>query len=261
MKIDLAGPERRGLAMRLNEFAGYLAVALAALATGLIAARYGLRPQPFFLGVLFVVVGLVLSIALVRETRAHAEHEARTERPEGALSQGEVFARTSFRDPDLSAVSQAGFVNNLNDGMSWGLFPLFFAAAGMSLRDISWLAAVCPAVWGVGQLLTGALSDRFGRKWLIASGLWVQAAGIATVAVSDSFPGFAGGAVLLAWGPRWSIRRCSPRSATSRTRAGARRRSACTGSGAISATRPAPCSPVPRLICSGSKRPSWPWPS
>ncbi len=200
MKIDLAGPERRGLAMGLNEFAGYVAVALAALATGLIAARYGLRPQPFFLGVVFVVVGLFLSTGLVRETRAHAEHEAGTERFEPAVSQGEVFARTSFRDPDLSAVSQAGLVNNLNDGMSWGLFPLFFAAAGMSLRDIGWLTAAYPAVWGGGQLFTGALSDRFGRKWLIASGLWVQAAGIAMVAVSRAFSGFAAGAVLLGLG-------------------------------------------------------------
>ncbi len=126
--------------MGLNEFAGYVSLAVSALATGLIAARYGLRPQPFVLGVLFVAAGLVLSAALVRETRAHAEHEAGRGGPVPALSRGEVFARTSFRDPDLSAVSQAGLVNNLNDGMSWGLFPLFFAAAGMSLRDIGWVS-------------------------------------------------------------------------------------------------------------------------
>lgn len=200
MKIDLAGPERRGLAMGLNEFAGYVAVGLAALATGWVAAVWGLRPQPFFLGVAFVAVGLVLSIALVRETRGHAQHEAHASGSVPILSQAEIFARTSFRDRDLSAVSQAGFANNLNDGMSWGLFPLFFAAAGMGLREIGWLAALYPAVWGVGQLFTGALSDRIGRKWLIASGLWVQAAGIALVPTSSSFAVFAAAAALLGVG-------------------------------------------------------------
>jgi MFS family permease len=200
MKIDLAGPERRGLAMGLNEFAGYVAVGLAALATGWVAAVWGLRPQPFFLGVVFVAVGLVLSIALVRETRGHAHHEAHAAGAVPTLSQGEIFARTSLRDRNLSAVSQAGFANNLNDGMSWGLFPLFFAAAGMGLREIGWLAALYPAVWGVGQLFTGALSDRIGRKWLIASGLWVQAAGIALVPASSSFAVFATAAALLGVG-------------------------------------------------------------
>jgi MFS family permease len=200
MKIDLAGPEQRGLAMGLNEFAGYLAVASAALATGLIAARFGLRPEPFFLGVVFAVVGLALSIALVHETRGHAELESAGQRGGALLSQREVFVRTSFRDRDLSAVSQAGLVNNLNDGMSWGLFPLFFAAAGMSLPQIGWLAAAYPAVWGLGQLFTGPLSDRIGRKWLIAAGLWVQALGIALVPASSCFTAFAVGAVLLGLG-------------------------------------------------------------
>jgi MFS family permease len=111
-------------------------------------------------------------------------------------------------------VSQAGLVNNLNDGMAWGLFPLFFAAAGMSLQQIGWLAAIYPGVWGAGQLVTGALSDRIGRKWLIAGGMWVQAAGIAAVALSSRFVGFAAGGVLLARAPRWSTRRSSPRSGT-----------------------------------------------
>jgi MFS family permease len=200
MKIDLAGPDRRGLAMGLNEFAGYLAVALAALATGLVAARYGLRPQPFYLGVAFVAVGLLLSALVVRESHEHARHEAQSRATGGDLSQREVFWRTSLRDRDLSAVSQAGLVNNLNDGMAWGLFPLFFAASGMHLRQIGWLAAIYPAVWGVGQLLTGALSDRVGRKWLIAAGMWVQALGIALVVLSSGFGGFAGGGVLLGAG-------------------------------------------------------------
>jgi MFS family permease len=200
MKIDLAGPERRGLAMGLNEFAGYGAVALSALATGHIAAAYGLRPQPFYLGIAFVVVGLGLSALVVRETRAHARHEARERADQAAMSQREVFLRTSFTDRNLSSVSQAGLVNNLNDGMAWGLFPLFFAAGGMSLQQIGWLAAIYPGVWGAGQLVTGALSDRVGRKWLIAGGMWVQATGIALVVLSSRFAGFAAGGVLLGAG-------------------------------------------------------------
>jgi MFS family permease len=201
MKIDLAGPERRGLAMGLNEFAGYVAVALSALATGHLAAAYGLRPEPFYLGVAFVAVGLGLSSVLVRETRGHARYEARNHAPrEAPTPQREVFVRTSITDRELSSVSQAGLVNNLNDGMAWGLFPLFFAAAGMSLEQIGWLAAIYPAVWGAGQLLTGALSDRIGRKWLIAGGMWVQAGGITVVVLSSRFAGFALGGVLLGAG-------------------------------------------------------------
>lgn len=200
MKIDLAGPERRGLAMGLNEFAGYMALALSALLTGHVAASYGLRPQPFYLGVAFALAGLGLSALLVRETHGHARYEARAHAPQAATSQREVFVRTSLTDRELSSVSQAGLVNNLNDGMAWGLFPLFFAAAGMSLQQIGWLAAIYPGVWGAGQLVTGALSDRIGRKWLIAGGMWVQAVGIAVVVLSSRFAGFAIGGVLLGAG-------------------------------------------------------------
>jgi MFS family permease len=201
MKIDLAGPERRGLAMGLNEFAGYLAVALSALATGHVAAVYGLRPEPFYLGVGFVAAGLGLSAVMVRETHEHARHEARNLAPQGTVpSQRQVFVRTSFTDRELSSVSQAGLVNNLNDGMAWGLLPLFFAGAGMSLEQIGWLAAVYPGVWGAGQLVTGALSDRVGRKWLIVGGMWVQAAAITVVVLSSRFAGFAVGGVLLGIG-------------------------------------------------------------
>jgi MFS family permease len=203
MKIDLAGPARRGFAMGVNEFAGYGAVALSALASGYVASRYGLRPQPFLLGVMFAVIGLGLSALLVRETHAHARHEVKFHHPEpvaGAPSQREIFFRTSFRDRELSSISQAGLVNNLNDGMAWGLFPLFYAAAGLSLERIGWLAAIYPGVWGIGQLFTGALSDRVGRKWLIAGGMWVQAGGIVLIVVSTQLAGFAAGAVLLGAG-------------------------------------------------------------
>ena len=177
MKIDLVGPKQRGLAMGLNEFAGYVAVAGSALATGWIAARYGLRPQPFYLGIGYVAVGLALSAIAVRETQHHVAHEARTQHAAVQAvdlpSQREIFRRTSLTDRNLSSVSQAGLVNNLNDGMAWGLFPLVFAAAGMSLSQIGTLAAIYPAVWGVTQVFTGALSDRTGRKPLITWGMWV----------------------------------------------------------------------------------------
>jgi len=203
MKIDLAGPRSRGLAMGLNEFAGYFAVAIAAWATGFVASVYGLRPEPFYLGVAFVAFGLVLSAFVVRETHGHAHHESSLadggEAPQ-EVSQSEVFARTTWRDRNLSAATQAGLFNNLNDGLAWGLFPLIFAAAGMGLATIGALAAIYPAVWGASQLVTGALSDRVGRKWLIAGGMWLQAVGIAVTAVSSDFPGFASGAVLLGIG-------------------------------------------------------------
>ena len=203
MKIDLVGPTERGLAMGLNEFAGYVAVAASALATGWIAARYGLRPQPFYLGVGFAIVGLVLSALLVRDTRHHVAHESAllgTLPPEGIPTPREVFWRTTLFDANLSSVSQAGLVNNLNDGMAWGLFPLIFAAAGMDLAQVGLLAAIYPATWGVCQLATGALSDRTGRKPLIVWGMWIQAAGIGVVTMAHAFAGFVIGAVLLGIG-------------------------------------------------------------
>jgi MFS family permease len=198
MKIDLVGPRRRGLAMGLNEFAGYLAVAASALLTGWIAAHYRLWPKPFYAGVVFVVVGLLLSALLVRETRHHVAVESQP--LDVAPSQRDIFLRTSMRDRDLSSVSQAGLVNNLNDGMAWGLFPLLFVGARMDLAQTGMLAALYPATWGVAQLWTGAWSDRVGRKWLITVGMWVQAVGIAGVALARGFAGFAGGSVVLGLG-------------------------------------------------------------
>lgn len=202
MKIDLAGPKNRGMAMGLNEFAGYFAVALSALATGFIAAEYGLRPQPFYLGIGFVVLGTLLSIFAVKETHHHVAHESKIAGAPAhdTLTQKQIFARTSLTDRELSSVSQAGLVNNLNDGMAWGLFPLIFAAASMSMAQIGTLAAIYPAVWGLAQLFTGAWSDRVGRKWLIAGGMWTQAVGIVFIALGSSFAMFAAGAVFLGVG-------------------------------------------------------------
>jgi MFS family permease len=202
MKIDLAGPERRGLAMGLNEAAGYGAVALTALATGAIAAHAGLRPEPFYLGIAYAGVGLGLSALFVRETHGHARHESAnaTTTVSASLSTREVFRLTSYREPALSAVSQAGLVNNLNDGLAWGLFPILFASHGLSIERIGLLAALYPAVWGFGQLATGTLSDRWGRKRLIAGGMFVQAGALALIATATSFAPWALGAVLLGAG-------------------------------------------------------------
>jgi MFS family permease len=218
MKIDLAGPERRGLAMGLNEAAGYLAVALTAYLTGLIAARAGLRPEPFYLGLAYAGLGLGLSALLVRETRGHAELEASLayadpptvpkqgpdSEPSAAtverLSTREVLTLTSLREPALSACSQAGLVNNLNDGLAWGLLPLLFVRGGLPIAQVGLLAALYPAVWGLGQLLTGPLSDRLGRKPLITAGMLVQALALAGIAVAGSFLPWAACAVLLGAG-------------------------------------------------------------
>lgn len=200
MKIDLVGPSRRGLAMGLNEFSGYIALAGSALATGWIAAHFGVTPQPFYLGVVFVLFGVVLSIFLVRETRHHVALESRSKSGEPTLTSREIFWRTTLADRDLSSVTQAGIVNNLNDGMAWGLFPLFFLAAQLPTQQIAVLVALYPATWGVVQLFTGAVSDRIGRKWLIASGMWIQAIGIMVVATSRAMGPFAIGCILLGLG-------------------------------------------------------------
>lgn len=207
MKIDLVGPARRGLAMGLNEAAGYGAVSLAALAAGYVASVSALRPQPFYLGVVFAVAGLVLSVFFVRETRGHASQEgntraAETDGPTGPRrpSFAHVLLLTSWKDRALFSVSQAGLVNNLNDGMAWGLLPLFFKSAGLDVGRIAALAALYPAVWGVGQLATGALSDRLGRKGMIVAGMWLQAAGILGLPLGQDMVAWAAAMGLLGLG-------------------------------------------------------------
>jgi MFS family permease len=207
MKIDLVGSKQRGLAMGLNEFAGYLAVALAALGTGYLAQAYGLRPEPFYLGIGCAAAGLALSLLFVRETRHHVTVEAKDFRSASdvaghgtGLKTREIFAQASWRDPALSSASQAGMVNNLNDGIAWGLFPLFFAAAGLDVAEIGILSFTYPAVWGLLQLWTGALSDRWGRKRLIAGGMLVQGGALAAIALVRGFWPWVGAAALLGVG-------------------------------------------------------------
>lgn len=186
MKIDLVGPKQRGLAMGLNEFAGYLAVGLAAYFSGAVAAAYGLRPWPFALGIIAVAAGLLLSAFAVRETHGHAKHEAgKPTAP--APSFRSIFGEVSWRNKTLSAISQAGLVNNLNDGLAWGILPLYFAAHGNSVGQIALLAAAYPTSWGALQLVTGALSDRVGRKVMIVWGMWLQAFAIALFLVVGPF--------------------------------------------------------------------------
>jgi MFS family permease len=189
MKIDLAGPARRGLALGLNEAAGYGAVAVAAAVTGAIAAAYGPRPWPFVMGIGISVLGLTLSAAFVRETHGHAREEARLHHQQPTAEQPfrETFVITSARDPSLSAVCQAGLVNNLNDALVWGLMPLYLAAQGLSVGRIGVVAAAYPASWGIAQLGTGAWSDRVGRKPLIVAGLFLQAIGIAGLAAAGTY--------------------------------------------------------------------------
>jgi MFS family permease len=202
MKVDLVGPKSRGLAVGLNEFAGYLSVGLTAFLTGYIAARYGLRPQPFYLGIGYAAVGLVLATLLVRDTRHHVRLEASRHAAASMDTLGfwQIFRRTSFGDRNLLAASQAGLVNNLNDGMSWGIFPLFFASFGLGVERIGTLKAVYPVVWGVLQTVTGPLSDRWGRKGLIAAGMWVQAVALCLTAATHSYRWWLVASVLLGVG-------------------------------------------------------------
>jgi MFS family permease len=201
MKIDLVGPKSRGLAVGLNEFAGYLAVGVTAYLTGYLASEYGLRPAPIYLGVAYAILGAALSITLVRDTREHVRLEAAGHARQAApISFREIFFLTSFRDRNLFAASQAGLVNNLNDGMSWGIFPLFFASFGLAVDRIGLLKAVYPATWGILQVATGPLSDRWGRKGLIVAGMWVQAAGLFLTGATSHFEWWLVGSLLLGVG-------------------------------------------------------------
>ena len=219
MKIDLVGPTRRGLAMGINEAAGYGAVSASAIAAGYLAATYALRPQPFLLGIGFALAGLVLSLFFVRESHGHARHEAAllavpAQQTETSVQQTtavsaahppapsfkDIFLLTSWKNRTLFGVSQAGLVNNLNDGLAWGLFPLFFAAGGLSIAQIGLLAGIYPGVWGMAQLLTGALSDRLGRKGMIVGGMLLQGMAIGLLPLVHGYAWWIVAMVLLGLG-------------------------------------------------------------
>ncbi|MFN2490891.1 MAG: MFS transporter [Actinomycetota bacterium] len=197
MKIDLAGPRRRGLAMGLNEFAGYVAVAVSAAASGWLASRYGLRPEPLFLGVAVAGLGLGLSAFFVRETTSHMELENRSA---PGRSFREVAALGSYRQRGLAAVSRTGLVNNANDALAWGLLPLLMVGQGLDTLQVGTVAGIYPAVWGVAQLLTGVWSDRVGRRLPVALGMWTQASALFWFWAGDGFPQMVGAAVLLGLG-------------------------------------------------------------
>jgi MFS family permease len=207
MKIDLVGPKQRGLAMGLNEFAGYLAVALAALGAGYMAAGLGVRSGPVWIGGSAAVLGLAFTLFFVRDTGDHVdlEHAMADRAIEGGPDELPTGIRArlwhaSWSRRPLFAANQAGFVNNLNDGLAWGLFPLFFSAYGLTVREIGWLAALYPAVWGVAQVGTGALSDRTGRRALIVIGMLLQAAGLGLFALASGFAWWATAAAILGLG-------------------------------------------------------------
>jgi len=197
MKVDLVGPKRRGLALGLNEFAGYFSVGVVSWATGYIAGHYALRPHPFYLGIAIALIGLTLSLLFARETLGHARLEARGHAtPPTSATLGHIFYVTTIGNASLFAACQAGLVNNLNDGMSWGIYPLFFAGFGLGVEAIGVIKAVYPGVWGVLQIATGPLSDRWGRKGLIAGGMIVQAAGIWVTVMVPAYPAWLTGAAL-----------------------------------------------------------------
>ncbi len=188
MKIDLVGEKNRGLAMGLNESAGYLAVGIVAFLTGWIASEYGLRPYPFYMGLGFAVFGLIFSYFLVKDTAHHVHAEAGMSNMKKMKN---IFAETSWINPNLGSVTQAGLVNNLNDGMIWGLFPILLASKHFSLDEIGKIAAIYPSVWGIGQLVTGKLADHLVKKTMLFWGMIMQGATIITMAFASTFTEFA----------------------------------------------------------------------
>ena len=197
MKIDLAGPRNRGLAMGLNESAGYLAVGLVAFLTGWIASEYGLRPYPFYLGIGFAVIGLLSSWLLVNDTRGHVQSESQTSTVKKLRH---IFKETSWTHPNLGSVTQAGLINNLNDGMIWGLLPVLLAARGFDLLTVGELVAIYPVVWGIGQLVTGKLADILPVKGMLFWGMLGQGLAIAGLLLAQSYWHFALLGVLLGVG-------------------------------------------------------------
>ncbi|MEX0646901.1 MAG: MFS transporter [Balneolaceae bacterium] len=189
MKIDIAGEKDRGLAMGLNEFSGYLAVAVIAFLTGWVASEYGLRPYPFYVGIFMAALGLLMSIFLVRDTAPFVEHESRNHKEDRVKKN--LFWEVSFRDTNLRAISQGGMITNFTDGLAWGAFPIFLGASGLSLTEIGIVVGIYPAFWGILQIATGKLSDYTGRKKMLWGGMLLQALSLIAFPMVEQFFAFA----------------------------------------------------------------------
>ncbi len=197
MKIDLVGEKQRGFAMGLNEFAGYLAVAIVAFLTGWIASEYGVRPYPFYIGIVLVALGLAGSIFLIKDTRHHVAKESASNNVPKLKN---VFWDTTWRDKNLGSVTQAGLINNLNDGMAWGIFPILLASKGFSIEQIGIITAVYPAVWGIGQLFTGKMADTFCKKNMLYAGMLLQAIALIALVWANSMSSYVLLSAVLGWG-------------------------------------------------------------
>src|SRR5688572_3815709 len=197
MKIDLVGEKQRGFAMGLNEFAGYISVALVAFLTGWIAGVYGVRPYPFYIGIVLVILGLFGSIFLIKDTRHHVAKETTTNSIPRLKN---IFWDTTWKHKNLGSVTQAGLINNLNDGMAWGIFPILLASKGFAIGEIGIITAVYPAVWGVGQLFTGAMADKFSKKDMLYSGMLLQAIALMALPWADTMWHFVLLSFVLGWG-------------------------------------------------------------
>ena len=197
MKIDLVGEKQRGFAMGLNEFAGYIAVAIVAFLTGWIASEYGIRPYPFYTGIVLVALGLLSSIFLVKDTKHHVAKETTTNTIPKLKN---IFWDTTWKDKNLGSVTQAGLINNLNDGMAWGIFPILLATKGFTIAEIGIVTAIYPAVWGIGQLFTGKMADKFCKKDMLYAGMFIQAIALIVLVWANTMVHFIFLSSVLGWG-------------------------------------------------------------
>ncbi|MHD0447242.1 MFS transporter [Staphylococcus cohnii] len=196
MKVDLAKPTQRGLATGFNEFAGYTGIAVMAAISGYVASTFSNRPEPFYIGIIIVIIGFILSL-FVKDTGAHVKQQSKHSNKDKNLSAKEIFERTVIKDKNLSSLTFSGLTTNLKDGMAWGLFPIFFISAGLSVPQVGMLVAIYPASWGIFQLFTGPLSDKIGRKWLITGGMLLQALSLWMILIINSYGMWLLAAILL----------------------------------------------------------------
>jgi len=197
MKIDLVGEKSRGFAMGLNEFAGYLSVAIVAFLTGWIASNYGLRPYPFYIGIILVILGLIFSVFFIKDTKHHVAKESKSNITPLMKS---IFWDTTWKNNNLGAVSQAGLINNLNDGMVWGIFPLLLISKNFTIEQIGIITAIYPAVWGIGQLFTGKMADKYPKKEMLFWGMLLQATTLLFFVLAKEMHQYIILSAILGWG-------------------------------------------------------------